>query len=314
MRHRSLAFCALIGLSSAGCASSDRAVFVTNTAFGLNLDTTPSSISIAYDRTEGYLGPTYENGAAPAILGTLETDGNFIAPKVRQIYGTGQAAVISSRTDDGTGKKDTSGGNGEKGVRPELTGNRQLAFIGTSTTLGIKAAFSDLAVSSVNLGFKRKEFSSIQLGKADGKDVYPSVLASVDMTVSEFTSKDIELKTRQFISTGEAAENLAGSTAGKALRAAAGHAAETTAGRALLEAQASDQATVFSYVTVNGVWDQERLKAVLSKAAARNDGALPARNVKALQGAKNAEELKSMIGPNLTLWGDLAAAAKEGGE
>lgn len=284
-----------------GCAS-DRAIFVTNTSLGLDLDTAPATASIAYDRTEGVLAPSYENGGIGPILGTVETDGAIIAPKVRQLYGTGDAAVISA------------GGVLPSPSKPKtLTGGHHTAFIGTSTTLGLKAVFgADTVLSSFNFGYKRKEFSNIRLGSQNGEAFYPSVLASLDTTVEATTSSNVTLKTRQFISTGAAAEALASTEVGQYLKKAASAAAAsatpdgaTALAKAIIDKETTDQQAVLAYVTQGGSWDPSKLSSLVDKVS----GLKPA-NAIVLKGATSLDDLKTKINANTSLWSALATATK----
>ena len=284
-----------------GCVS-DRAIFVTNTSLGLDLDTAPATASIAYDRTEGVLAPSYENGGIGPILGTVETDGAIIAPKVRQLYGTGDAAVISAT-----------------GVTPlpatpkPLTGTHHTAFIGTSTTLGVKVTFSaDTVISSFNFGYKRKEFTNIRLGSQGGQAFYPSVLASLDTTIQTPNPTGVTLTTRQFISTGAAADALASTEAGQFLKKAATAAAvaATPEGAAALaksitDQETEDQKTVSAYVTHGGSWEKSRLATLVDKVPG-----LKPPNATALKSAASLDDLKTQVNANTTLWSALAAAAK----
>ena len=59
-----------IGMLLAGCATGpDRVVFVTKTSLSvLDYDTAPPGVGIAYDRVEGYFGPSYASGAVPPVI------------------------------------------------------------------------------------------------------------------------------------------------------------------------------------------------------------------------------------------------------
>jgi hypothetical protein len=292
MRCASMAALAAAAMLLAACETSNHAVFVTTTSLGFNFDTAPATASIAYDRTEGFLGPSYDNGGVPPVIATIETDGNVIAPKIRQLYGTGAAAVIAA------------GGTAQGPA--DLTGARHMAFIGTSTTLGLKAVFgADAGLSSFNLGFKRKEFSDLWLGSVNGHDVYPSVLASVDMTIMSDTPQNVGLKMRQFISTGPAAEALAKGDAGKFVAAAATNAAAEAAGAALVDQQSKHLDNVVAFVSPGGTWDPAKLGALVDKVAG-----LKPENAAVLKSSKSAEELRGHVGANFKLAADLDAASK----
>jgi hypothetical protein len=118
MKSVALALCSALALVA--CADvTNTAVFVTSTSFGINADSKPPTIAIAYDRVEGFIGPRSENGGAPPVVGSMETDGAVFSPQIRQTYATGPAAV-------------TVAGGARKPESPEtLTGARKPMFFGT---------------------------------------------------------------------------------------------------------------------------------------------------------------------------------------
>src|SRR5471032_100377 len=186
----------------AGCASpQDTVVFVTNTSLGINVESKPPTASIAYDRTEGYIGPRSANGGMPPVVASVQTNGNVFNPQIRQVYATGAAAVLVTSP------------NGTETGPSDMTGtDDKMAFFGTTTTVGLKVGFDDTGnPDSLVFGFKRKELSVIPLGSDGTKRVYPSVLASVDTTVGSSTLKDTGLTISQYFATGKAAEMLASS-------------------------------------------------------------------------------------------------------
>jgi hypothetical protein len=205
----------IIGLLSilliSGCANKDHVMFVTKTSLSvLDADTKPPGISIAYDRVEGYFGPTYKNGAVPPVFSSIESSGDIFNPKVKQLYATGDAALIATRQSDTVTE------------RPLLTSSnddKNLMFFGTSTTTGLKIGTTNNIPDSFIFGYKRKEFSYIPLGHMTNEagqtvDVYPSVIASIDTTGELQNATDIgksspKLATSQFFATGAAAEKLA---------------------------------------------------------------------------------------------------------
>ena len=192
---------ALLGLSA--CASSDHVLFVTKTSIGIDFDSKPANASLAYDRVEGYVAPRYANGEIPPVVASVKSDGKIFNPKVQQVYATGDAAVIAT------------GGKVAARNLP-LKGARELMFFGTTTTTGIKVGFTTGLPDSFVFGFKRKEFSYIPLATVDvndkARDVYPSVLASIDTAANVSTggtTGDTSLTNSQFFATGRAARLLA---------------------------------------------------------------------------------------------------------
>jgi hypothetical protein len=203
-----------------GCGG-DHVLFVTDTSIGINVDSKPTTVSIAYDRIEGFVGPRYDSGAIPPVVGTLQTGGSVFNPRIRQFYATGKAALTA------TGSKDS----------PNLsTGTKKQAFFGTSTTLGVKAGFDSQSPvpDSFVFGYKRKEFSLIPVGQTTAADTYASTLASIDSNTTTAGApagapagaNNTGLTSAQFFATGGAAEALAANPAVTfALNAAATNAA-----------------------------------------------------------------------------------------
>ena len=200
-RTLTLAACLAALLSTAGCVSTDRVMFVTKTSLGIDFDAKPPSASIAYDRIEGYTAPRYANGEIPPVVASIKSDGGIFTPRIRQIYATGDAAeiVISGEPAPGRPKR--------------LQGAKELMFFGTSTTTGLKVSFTTGLPDSVNFGYKRKEFSYIPLategtGNA-ARDIYPSILASIDTQATAGAEAETGLNNVQFFATGHAARLLA---------------------------------------------------------------------------------------------------------
>lgn len=204
MRHaRAATLTAGITLALAGCASSDHVLFVTKTSIGIDFDSKPATASLAYDRIEGYVAPRYANGEIPPVVASVKSDGQIFSPAIRQVYATGDAAVIAT------------GGKPSGRSRP-MKGTRKLMFFGTTTTTGIKVGFTTSMPDSFVFGFKRKEFSYIPLGTVGtgdtAYDVYPSVLASIDTAANvsiDGKTVDTSLTNSQFFATGKAARQLA---------------------------------------------------------------------------------------------------------
>lgn len=212
----------------AGCTNPDSVLFVTKTSISvLDADTKPPQISIAYDRTEGFIGPRFENGAVPPVYGSIESDAAILNPKVRQLYATGDAAELVT-------------GGTPADCYKDLAGEARLMFFGTTTNTGLKITFGTTGApgavalpDSFSFGFRRKEFSLIPVGETvrqSGPDCtpdtsgvrikrYPAVLASIDTTgrIGDTANLgqpgqpagNVGLQTAQFIATGAAARNLA---------------------------------------------------------------------------------------------------------
>jgi len=204
------AYLAMVAVSlTTGCADKNTVMFVTNSSLGINFDSKPPTANIAYDRTEGFIGPRFANGGAPPAVASIETGGSIFDPKVRQVYATGHAAVRATKGKDAPEGPETLEGEPSK---------RQLMFFGTETTIGLKVGFGTTGTpDSLLFGYRRKEASVIPLGEEtevkDGKTVtkavYPSVLASIDMNTYGKTLPETGLTTKQFFATGQAAVAMA---------------------------------------------------------------------------------------------------------
>lgn len=209
-----LAVVAGLAVALCGCAT-DRVLFVTKTSLAiLEADTKPASISIAYDRVEGYLGPTSESGEAPAVLGYFGSDGTVFNPRVKQVYATGNAARVLTGVDS-------------KCTPKSVTDDGRVMFFGTSTSSGLKIGFTPEAPlpDSFVFGWRRKEFSLVPLlvagadtecsatsKLAKGQKFYPATLASVNSTreVPAGSPTGTKLTDQQYFATGDAAVGLAG--------------------------------------------------------------------------------------------------------
>ena len=194
---------ALLGTALLGaCASPDRVVFVTATEIGIGADATIGNVNVGYDRNELVVGPDYpETGGVPPVYAKLESDLKVFNPTVKQLYATGDAALLATSTGTSTTKTRA------------LTGKRRLLVFGTATNIGLKVDFTAQQPTAINFGYKRKEFSHIPLREeepTDGKpDEYASVLAGLALRTSSSQLPKTGLVISQFIATGHAADNLA---------------------------------------------------------------------------------------------------------
>lgn len=200
-RPRGLAILAT-ALAVVGCASTNRVVFVTSTEIGVGMDATIGNVNIGYDRNELVVGPDYpETGGVPPVYAKLESDLKVLAPSVKQLYATGDAARLATQDSVPT-----------PSPRP-LTGKRRLLVFGTTTNVGLKVDFTAQQPTAINFGYKRKEFSHVPLREKDPidePDEYPSVIAGLSLRTSSSQLEKTGFVMSQFIATGDAAVNLAG--------------------------------------------------------------------------------------------------------
>lgn len=219
---------ACVLMTCAGCAS-EHVVFVTKTSLSiLEVDSKPPIVSVAYDRTEGYFGPSSENGEAPSVLGYFGSDGDIFNPNGRQLYATGNAARAALGAETICQPL---------GIQQSTDRTERLMFFGTSTTLGLKVGFltttSVPVPDSLVFGWRRKEFSVVPLLTAQtdvdyesrppgcnppskpGRRFYPATFASINAGFnlnSSFGEKQnpVGRTIHQYFATGDAAVALAG--------------------------------------------------------------------------------------------------------
>lgn len=188
----------IIACQVCACTSQNNAVFVTSTSLSLlEADSKPSGVSIGFKRVEGYIGPNNADGSAPPVFASIESDQKVFNPRIRQLYATGDAAIIAS--------------GGKVKNKTETKKTTQVMFFGTSTNIGLTIGTTSDVPDSFNFGYKRKEMSVIPLIEYDHGFSYPSVLASIDSTEkgNEGTARDSSLSTSQFFAAGKAADQLA---------------------------------------------------------------------------------------------------------
>jgi hypothetical protein len=211
-----LAIIALLA-AFAACAGQDDVLFVTNTNVGVNLDSKPPSIGIAYDREEGYIGPAYDNGALPPVIARLSSNLSVFAPEVHQTYATGAAATLLADPDPTLPQLE----------RPLLHNSKRAAYFVTESSTGLRMTFASQLPDSVHLGYRRKEFSLIPIGTdrsgtcgqtgapggaatpAEPVDCYGSALATIDLGTNVGDPQHTNMQVAQLFATGRAAEVLA---------------------------------------------------------------------------------------------------------
>lgn len=212
----------------AGCMSPDRVTFLTDTTLGLNAEQVPTRLAIAYERTEGVIGPVLETGEMPSVYASIRAQGEGLDRKVRQMYATGEAAEIISGRAQGQGAAQSATGSAD----PSTVGRgKRLAFFGTSTitgaSIGYTAATGSLPLmTSVVIGHRRREASVLPLTLNGSKLHYPATIASIDTGIKPAAFKPLAAEassgdkgqsgnptetdtTLQFFAAGSAAMELA---------------------------------------------------------------------------------------------------------
>ena len=185
----------LFALLLTACASGpNTVVFVTKTSLGVDVEQTPPTASIAYDRVEGFFGPRYDSGAVPPVVASFTTNGKLLGRDVKQVYATGDAARLLANP------------SASITADPALIGDTKPMFFGTSTTLGVKIGYeAGGSTSTFTLGYKRKELSVIPVTQG----VFPSVLATLQTDINAATASDTSFGAGQLFATGSAATDLA---------------------------------------------------------------------------------------------------------
>lgn len=198
MRIRNLVVMLGLAIGLTGCfATRDNAIFVTKTSIGIDVENTPPTASVAYDRVEGFFGPRYDDGHVPPVIGAIFTDGSLSNRSISQIFATGRAAELVT----GSQKQIAVPGSTSESTVPKTM------FFGTGTTLGLKLGFGDGGVTNtIAFGYKRKEITVIPK-TTSGK--FPSVLARLDNGTDAAVASKVTFKAKQFFATGIAADNLA---------------------------------------------------------------------------------------------------------
>lgn len=166
----------VLALMLGACASPrENAIFVTKTSLSvMDMESMPVSVTVAFDRTEGYVGPRFNDGRVYPVVGYLEATGEGLSRDVKQTYATGCAAKMLT-------KQQAPSAPDCPPITPSATQEKQpVMFFATSTTLGLKIALQAASVvpESFTFGYKRKEASIIPVDE----NRQPSVLASLDTT------------------------------------------------------------------------------------------------------------------------------------
>lgn len=283
---------AFAALALAGCETvPEKVLFVTDTALGVNFNANPGTLGLGYDRNEAYLAGRRPDGSIPPVVGFFESGGNIFDPEVRQLYATGNAAVVAA-----------SGAEPAQEPRPQVAGlaegaeslvvskpakaaadreavSRKMAVFGTTTSLGLKVGFGTQPYpDSFIFGYKRKEMSWIPVTErtVGGQEVTitPSVLAVIDSTIkTEASPADTGLSLRQFFATGAPADKLAKANSAMMIDSSKIAVAQVTAeGRAEWAKNVIPADSVMTFVSTGGKVDAAKLTCLADKANAVTPG------------------------------------------
>jgi hypothetical protein len=191
-------------LIAGGCASgTDYATFVTKTSVSVvDVDSTPPSASLGYERVEGYLGPRLADGRAVPVVGFIRTDGKLMDRSLEQVYATGCAAeIVTAQSVPATPPP------GSACVRGKPTNQVLPMLFATGTVFGVAISVSQSSAPSLTLGYRRKEGSIVPVDDTS----MPSVLARHGNWVQapSGTDTNTQLGFSQYFATGLAADALA---------------------------------------------------------------------------------------------------------
>jgi hypothetical protein len=211
------------------------ATFVTKTSLSVvDADTTPAGVSLGFDRVEGYFGPRLEDGCILPVVGYLETAGTLWNREIKQVYATGKAAVAVAEhtvSETFTPTLPTASTANKKKCESALAETESSSngnatevaplYFATGTQVGFKIGFQQGTVTpnNVNFGYRRKEFSLLPVEK----NAFPSVFASIDTRANALNNNGGkgdagQFTLNQFFATGTAADTLARSSVGAAVK------------------------------------------------------------------------------------------------
>lgn len=214
--HRTLSGLLLCGVL-AGCKIGQTSVlFSTNTTLGVDLDSAPPTMDIAYGRGEMVLGPTFEENQVLPVLSSVGSGAGGFGLTSNHSFATGDAAVILGNALTDPRKVNPT----EYGIRPfnnggvikttMAPGDRRRFFFGTKTVIGASLQWNELNVpEAVSLGLKRKELAFVPLVEKNGEVRLSSLIATADAGIKVGGPADSGMRVGQMFATGEAATALA---------------------------------------------------------------------------------------------------------
>lgn len=206
----------------AGCTYKDSTVFITTTTIGIDAEAVPTKVTVGYDRTEGSLGPTYQDGQTLPLVGSIDSGSSiFTRENASQAIAAGQAAKLMTKyiVSDAAPPAGATISLAEIEANPtvELSPERRRYFFGTHTHFGLNISFNAATQLPDNIGisWKRKEVAiipnyAVANNSGEGALYYvPSLLATVERTSEHVDAKDAGFHISQFYATGIAASYLA---------------------------------------------------------------------------------------------------------
>ncbi len=222
MKRIEIAALLVFAIGGTSCTiGKDSLLFVTDTTVGVDLDSVPATMDLAYARNEMVLGPVFEENQVLPVLSSVGVRAGAFDFGANHSFATGDSAVVMANALTDPGKADPA----DYGVRGFQNGGiiktslkvdeRERLFFGTKTVLGASVQWTSSTVpDAVNIGFKRKELACVPLieketgtpGETEVK--LSSLIATADAGVLVGGRTDTGLRVGQLFATGEAATAL----------------------------------------------------------------------------------------------------------
>jgi hypothetical protein len=232
-------FLVLFSVLPFGCVGKDRALLMTKTNVGLDIDTTPPTAEITIARRELAIQPTFQNNdkgkdTALPLLATFGKTGSYFNPGITGHFAGGLAAVLLTTPSEIVITEDILKDlyaksklcltqNPFNSDNPPKEKIPRPFYFATDTSYGLKVAWSGTTAAypdSLKLGYNRKEFASPPIfvdvegscpeGNPQGHKVeLPSFYAAIDNASGFSTFYESGVDQVQVFATGEAATGLA---------------------------------------------------------------------------------------------------------
>lgn len=214
----------LIGLGCTalfGCSTGKKNIlFITKTSLGVDIDSKPPTMDVAYTRREGTLSPEYKEGVLPQMA-SFSTGVRFpVNVAVGQSFATGHAATLLAKYIGTTANPALSKSiptteieNANVSRIKGAVADGKRYFFGTDTSFGLHVTFgleTGGYPDSLSLGYKRKELAFVPISEdTDDNTVgIPSLLATAGLDFKgQQTGGNLEYI--QFFATGGPASYLA---------------------------------------------------------------------------------------------------------
>lgn len=217
--------------------------FISKTTSGLELSTTPLTLSLDIGRVEGVIAPQFEKGKQIPVMASFKTqNAGLFAPNFGSAFAVGDAAkTMAGLYDDATPfnwqervaalegnpnidstlhlvEEPDPGSWLGKDLDDEYRQNKvQPVFFGTDTSLGVKVGWSGMTSAvpdSATAGYRRKEFTLVPItmeinSPTDHQMRASSLIATADAAINASGKPSLDSVYTQYFATGDAATLLA---------------------------------------------------------------------------------------------------------